>query len=117
MLTGHNHYVMCAQFHPPDDLILSASLDQTVRLWDYKKGGGCVGSLWQAADVPSKESNAVQSLVMARRDTLARHAHRRLRAMADPSVDVHVMEGASPTRSGTARRTAALFSCHRPFFF
>ena len=34
MLTGHNHYVMCAAFHPKDDLIVSASLDQTVRVWD-----------------------------------------------------------------------------------
>ena len=34
MLTGHNHYVMCAQFHPKEDLIVSASLDQTVRVWD-----------------------------------------------------------------------------------
>jgi coatomer protein complex subunit alpha (xenin) len=33
--TGHNHYVMCAQFHPKDDLILTASLDQTVRVWDF----------------------------------------------------------------------------------
>ncbi len=31
---GHNHYVMCAQFHPTDDLVASASLDQTVRVWD-----------------------------------------------------------------------------------
>ena len=34
VLTGHNHYVMCASFHPSDDLIVSASLDQTVRVWD-----------------------------------------------------------------------------------
>jgi coatomer protein complex subunit alpha (xenin) len=34
VLTGHNHYVMCAQFHPSEDLIVSASLDQTVRVWD-----------------------------------------------------------------------------------
>ena len=34
VLTGHNHYVMCAQFHHSDDLIVSASLDQTVRVWD-----------------------------------------------------------------------------------
>lgn len=33
-MTGHNHYVMCAQFHPKEDLIVSASLDQTVRVWD-----------------------------------------------------------------------------------
>src|SRR5262245_59821525 len=25
---------MCAQFHPTDDLVASASLDQTVRVWD-----------------------------------------------------------------------------------
>jgi len=25
---------MCAQFHPKEDLVLSASLDQTVRVWD-----------------------------------------------------------------------------------
>ena len=25
---------MCAAFHPTDDLIVSASLDQTVRVWD-----------------------------------------------------------------------------------
>lgn len=31
---GHNHYVMCACFHPKDDLVVSASLDQTVRVWD-----------------------------------------------------------------------------------
>ena len=31
---GHNHYVMCAGFHAKDDLVVSASLDQTVRVWD-----------------------------------------------------------------------------------
>ena len=31
---GHNHYVMSASFHPKDDLVVSASLDQTVRVWD-----------------------------------------------------------------------------------
>ncbi len=34
MLTGHNHYVMCASFHLKEDLVVSASLDQTVRVWD-----------------------------------------------------------------------------------
>ncbi|KAK9890479.1 hypothetical protein WA026_010561 [Henosepilachna vigintioctopunctata] len=34
VLTGHNHYVMCAQFHPSEDLLVSASLDSTVRIWD-----------------------------------------------------------------------------------
>ena len=43
MLTGHNHYVMCAQFHATEDLVASASLDQTVRIWDIsgeREGGG-----------------------------------------------------------------------------
>ena len=40
VLTGHNHYVMCAQFHPTEDLVVSASLDQTVRVWDIS--GNCV---------------------------------------------------------------------------
>lgn len=26
---------MCAQFHPTDDLLVSASLDQSVRVWDF----------------------------------------------------------------------------------
>lgn len=34
VLTGHNHYVMCATFHPSEDLLVSASLDATVRVWD-----------------------------------------------------------------------------------
>ncbi|KAJ0727667.1 putative transcription factor WD40-like family [Helianthus annuus] len=34
VLTGHNHYVMCALFHPKEDLVVSAPLDQTVRVWD-----------------------------------------------------------------------------------
>eukprot|EP00697_Spironema_sp_BW2_P012405 gnl/Spiro4/28647_TR14179_c0_g1_i1.p1 gnl/Spiro4/28647_TR14179_c0_g1~~gnl/Spiro4/28647_TR14179_c0_g1_i1.p1 ORF type:complete len:1227 (+),score=309.13 gnl/Spiro4/28647_TR14179_c0_g1_i1:421-3681(+) len=34
VLSGHNHYVMSAVFHPKDDLVLSASLDQTIRVWD-----------------------------------------------------------------------------------
>lgn len=34
VLTGHNHYVMSANFHPKEDLVVSASLDQTVRVWD-----------------------------------------------------------------------------------
>lgn len=25
---------MCAQFHPVEDLVVSASLDQTIRVWD-----------------------------------------------------------------------------------
>ncbi|KAM0963501.1 hypothetical protein ACFX2C_022570 [Malus domestica] len=31
---GHNHYVMCASFHSKEDLVVSTSLYQTVRVWD-----------------------------------------------------------------------------------
>ena len=34
ILTGHSHYIMSAQFHPKQDLVVSASMDQTVRVWD-----------------------------------------------------------------------------------
>ncbi|KAG8983255.1 hypothetical protein FRB90_006177, partial [Tulasnella sp. 427] len=34
ILTGHSHYIMSAMFHPKEDLVVSASMDQTVRVWD-----------------------------------------------------------------------------------
>lgn len=57
VLTGHNHYVMCANFHPKEDLIVSASLDLSVRVWDIsglrKKGiapGGMGGGPGRGRD-------------------------------------------------------------------
>jgi coatomer protein complex subunit alpha (xenin) len=37
ILTGHTHYVMSAQFHQEDNLILSASLDNKIYVWDYSE--------------------------------------------------------------------------------
>src|SRR5260370_29333206 len=34
ILTGHSNFVMSALFHPKEDLVVSASMDQTVRVWD-----------------------------------------------------------------------------------
>lgn len=34
---------MCAQFHPSEDLVVSASLDQTVRVWDISGEGVGMG--------------------------------------------------------------------------
>lgn len=49
VLTGHTHYVMCARFHPTEDLVVSASLDQTLRLWDTsglrERSGGVAGAV------------------------------------------------------------------------
>ena len=33
-LSGHHHYVMSAFFHPRAYELVSASLDQTIRVWD-----------------------------------------------------------------------------------
>ena len=49
VLSGHTHYVMTAFFHPTDDLIISCSLDESVRIWDFKEmkrkySGGSHGS-------------------------------------------------------------------------
>lgn len=35
IIAGHSHYVMCAQFHPEKNYIVSCSLDATIRLWDF----------------------------------------------------------------------------------
>lgn len=45
ILTGHNHYVMCARFHPTQDLIVSASLDSSVRVWDISGIPGKPGGM------------------------------------------------------------------------
>jgi WD40 repeat protein len=44
---------MCAQFHPKEDLIVSASLDQTIRIWDIT-GTSFVGFF--LCDVIAKQS-------------------------------------------------------------
>lgn len=61
ILTGHNHYVMCARFHPTQDLIVSASLDLTVRVWDISgipgKPGGRHYSGWYPRPVQCQVSS------------------------------------------------------------
>jgi coatomer protein complex subunit alpha (xenin) len=77
VLTGHNHYVMCASFHPKDDLIVSASLDQTVRVWDITglrkktvRGAPAAASGGQLASTTSLQelgaSNSSASSVVSR---------------------------------------------------
>lgn len=37
LLSGHRHYVMSAKFHPEKNLLISASLDQTIKLWNFSR--------------------------------------------------------------------------------
>ena len=82
ILTGHNHYVMCAQFHATDDLVVSASLDQTIRVWDIsglRKKNVAPG----ADEVRGSRNAAVQSSAVAQTDLFGQ-----------PDVLVkHVLEG------------------------
>ncbi len=66
VLTGHNHYVMSARFHPKEDLVVSASLDQTVRVWDISSLRSQQTSAPQRA--PEQESAAAASLRLAQQE-------------------------------------------------
>ena len=86
VLTGHNHYVMSARFHPKvgacvplsapaslltrffsqEDLVVSASLDQTVRVWDISALRSQQTSAPQRP--PEQESAAAASLRLAQQE-------------------------------------------------
>lgn len=59
VLTGHNHYVMCAAFHPKEDLVVSASLDQSVRVWD-------IAGLRKKSVTPGGPEDVMRGLPQAR---------------------------------------------------
>ncbi|KAK3009080.1 hypothetical protein RJ639_013637 [Escallonia herrerae] len=67
ILTGHNHYVMCALFHPKEDLVVSASLDQTVRVWDIgalkKKAGSPVDDILRLGKMNTDFFGGVDAVV------------------------------------------------------
>lgn len=50
-LVGHRDLVMCARWHPTEDLIVTASMDATVRVWDVSsiRVKGATGKLQQLA--------------------------------------------------------------------
>lgn len=43
-LHGHTNYIMCVNFNPQSNLIVSGSFDETVRIWDVKTGR-CIKTL------------------------------------------------------------------------
>lgn len=52
---------MCAQFHPSEDLVVSASLDQTVRVWDIS------GELPRSRGCPVAKPTSKLQLLKAKR--------------------------------------------------
>lgn len=58
VLTGHSHYCMSAMFSPNEDLVVSASLDQTIRVWD-------ISSLRQKSVRPSDVMSQVRGQLPA----------------------------------------------------
>ncbi|ESU37010.1 Putative WD-repeat family protein [Giardia duodenalis] len=50
-LVGHRDLVMCARWHPTEDLIVTASMDATVRVWDISsiRTKGATGRFQQLA--------------------------------------------------------------------
>lgn len=38
ILKGHTNYVFCCNYNPQSNLIVSGSFDESVRVWDVKKG-------------------------------------------------------------------------------
>lgn len=38
VLRGHSNYVFCVDYNPQSTLIASGSFDESIRIWDVKKG-------------------------------------------------------------------------------
>ncbi|MCC6255363.1 MAG: hypothetical protein IT276_10645 [Ignavibacteriaceae bacterium] len=58
ILTGHSYYIWSIVFSPDDNYIVSASADQTVKLWETSTGSlirtlsGYIGDVWTVAFSP-----------------------------------------------------------------
>jgi len=73
---GHNHYVMCAQFHPSEDLVASASLDQTVRIWDIsglRKKNAAPGSGGAPSRIGGTAVSSAQTDLFGQPDVIVKH--------------------------------------------
>ena len=38
VLKGHSNYVFCVNYNPQSNLIVSGSFDESIKIWDVKKG-------------------------------------------------------------------------------
>ena len=41
VLKGHSNYVFCVNYNPQSNLIVSGSFDESIKIWDVKKGSAC----------------------------------------------------------------------------
>lgn len=76
---------MCAQFHPSEDLVASASLDQTVRIWD-------ISGLRKKNSAPGGGGSSVPSGISRFGSTSVSSAQTELFGQPDVVVK-HVLEG------------------------
>lgn len=61
---------MCAQFHPSEDLVASASLDQTVRIWDIS---GLRKKQMPGGGAPSGSRGQGQADLFGQPDVVVKH--------------------------------------------
>ena len=63
---------MCARFHPSEDLVASASLDQIVRVWDisgFRKKTVAPGS----QGIEERIRNVHQNVLFGQSDSIVKH--------------------------------------------
>ena len=48
-MIGHTHYVFCVNYHPNGNMIVSGSFDETIRIWDVRRGS-CIKTMPAHAD-------------------------------------------------------------------
>lgn len=67
---------MCAQFHPSEDLVASASLDQTIRIWDIsglRKKSSAPGITNSSSNRIGSSINAGQTELFGQPDVIVKH--------------------------------------------
>jgi len=67
---------MCAQFHPTEDLVASASLDQSVRIWDIsglRKKNAAPGSSSSTRTTSTTVGGVAQTDLFGQPDVIVKH--------------------------------------------
>lgn len=112
VLAGHHHYVMCATFHPGgEDILASASLDQTIRIWDLsglrEKTVSSAGRRGNALQVNSEVFGAADAVCKFILEGVSPHIH--TPPHTHPSSDIHIHTHIHHTHTHTRAQTSANF--------